>query len=63
VNTQTESVVGNHEEPIRCVEHAEYVNGILTGSWDKTVKLWDMREKQCVGTFEQNNGKVLEEIL
>ncbi|XP_016989081.1 mitotic checkpoint protein BUB3 [Drosophila rhopaloa] len=58
VNTQAESVVGGHEEPIRCVEHAEYVNGILTGGWDKNVKLWDMREKRCVGTFEQNNGKV-----
>nr|AAD13398.1 mitotic checkpoint control protein Bub3 [Drosophila melanogaster]AAD44035.1 mitotic checkpoint control protein [Drosophila melanogaster] len=58
VNTQAESIIGAHEEPIRCVEHAEYVNGILTGSWDNTVKLWDMREKRCVGTFEQNNGKV-----
>lgn len=24
----------------------------------KTVKLWDTREKSCVGTYEQNNGKV-----
>ncbi|EDV92703.1 mitotic checkpoint protein BUB3 [Drosophila grimshawi] len=58
VNTQAESLIGSHDEPIRCVEHAEYVNGILTGSWDRTVKLWDMREKRCVGSFEQNNGKV-----
>lgn len=34
------------------------MNGIVTGSWDKTVKLWDTREKACVGTYEQNNGKV-----
>ncbi|XP_023170843.1 mitotic checkpoint protein BUB3 [Drosophila hydei] len=58
VNTQAETLVGAHDDPIRCVEHAEYVNGILTGSWDKTVKLWDMREKRWVGCFEQNNGKV-----
>ncbi|XP_062122173.1 mitotic checkpoint protein BUB3 [Drosophila sulfurigaster albostrigata] len=58
VNTQAETLVGAHDEPIRCVELAEYVNGILTGSWDKNVKLWDMREKRCVGCFEQNNGKV-----
>ncbi|KAH8232581.1 hypothetical protein KR032_009937 [Drosophila birchii] len=58
VNTQAESVVGAHEEPIRCVEYAEFVNGILTGSWDRSIKLWDMREKRCVGTYEQNNGKV-----
>lgn len=58
VNTQAETLVGAHDEPIRCVEYADYVNGILTGSWDKNVKLWDMREKRCVGCYEQNNGKV-----
>uniref|UniRef100_A0A1A9ZXF0 Uncharacterized protein n=1 Tax=Glossina pallidipes TaxID=7398 RepID=A0A1A9ZXF0_GLOPL len=29
--------VGDHAAPICCVEYAESVNGILTGSWDKTV--------------------------
>ncbi len=37
---------------------ATKVNGILTGSWDKTIKLWDVREKECIGTYEQCNGKV-----
>lgn len=58
VNTATETVVGQHNEAIKCVEYAEMVNGILTGSWDTTIKLWDMREKRCVGTYEQSNGKV-----
>jgi len=58
VNTHAETLVGSHEQPIKCVEYAESVNGILTGSWDKTLKLWDMREKNCVGTYEQCNGKV-----
>ncbi|XP_018799099.1 PREDICTED: mitotic checkpoint protein BUB3 [Bactrocera latifrons] len=58
VNTHTESIVGTHDDAVSCVEYAESVNGILTGSWDKTIKLWDMREKRCVGTFEQSNGKV-----
>ncbi|ALC46194.1 Bub3 [Drosophila busckii] len=58
VNTQTENLVGAHDKPIRCVEYADHVNCILTGSWDATVKLWDMREKRCLGSYEQNNGKV-----
>lgn len=48
----------NLSEPVKCVEYARLVNGILTGSWDRTIKLWDTREKGCVGTYEQNNGKV-----
>lgn len=58
LNTQSESVIGTHNDAIKCVEMASKVNGILTGSWDRTVKLWDTREKECVGTYEQNNGKV-----
>lgn len=57
-NTQTEQVLGTHSNAIKCVEYAAKVNGIVTGSWDKTVKIWDAREKQCVGTYEQSNGRV-----
>ncbi|XP_055319819.1 mitotic checkpoint protein BUB3 [Sitodiplosis mosellana] len=58
LNTHTDTIIGTHNDAIKCVEMASKVNGILTGSWDKTVKLWDTREKECVGTYEQNNGKV-----
>lgn len=30
---------------------------ILTGSWDCTVKMWDIRSQQCIGTYSQP-GKV-----
>lgn len=58
LNTHTDSIIGTHNDAIKCVEMATKVNGILTGSWDKTLKLWDTREKECIGTYEQNNGKV-----
>jgi len=58
LNSQAETILGTHNDAIKCVELASKVNGILTGSWDKTIKLWDIREKECVGTYEQSNGKV-----
>lgn len=58
LNAATDTIIGTHTDAIKCVEMSTKVNGILTGSWDKTIKLWDTREKVCVGTYEQNNGKV-----
>lgn len=52
-NTNSETVVGMHDAPVRCVEYAADVNIIVTGSWDQTVKLWDPRAPCCAGTFAQ----------
>lgn len=52
-NSSSESVVGTHHGPIRCIEHCPEVNVIITGSWDKTVKVWDPRSNEAVGTFSQ----------
>lgn len=40
------------------MEFSNRINAVVTGSWDKTVRFWDTREKSCVGKYEQNNGKV-----
>lgn len=52
-NTSTETIVGQHEQPIRCVEYCPDVNVIVTGSWDSTVKLWDPRAPCSAGSFSQ----------
>lgn len=52
-NTQTETVIGMHDQPIRAVEYSDEVNCILTGSWDTSVKMWDPRSSRCIGNYTQ----------
>lgn len=58
LNASNETVLGEHKGAIRCVEFATEVNAVLTGSWDGTVKMWDSRVPNCVGTYNQGNERV-----
>ena len=45
--------MGTHNEAIRCVHYCPSVNLVITGSWDKFIKLWDPRIPTCVSSYEQ----------
>ena len=51
--SQRETLVGAHQDAIRCVNYSPSLNLVVTGSWDKSIKLWDVRTPCCVGTYEQ----------
>jgi mRNA export factor len=51
-NNSTAQQVAAHDEPIKCVKMFA-MNGtpmLVTGSWDKTVKYWDLRQQTPVGS-------------
>lgn len=50
----TETTIGTHSNAIRCVEYCSEINGILTGSWDHYLKLWDPRTPMCSGNYNQS---------
>ncbi|KAL2077894.1 hypothetical protein ACEWY4_025579 [Coilia grayii] len=53
LNTDQDSIVGTHDATIRCVEYCPEVNVMVTGSWDRSVRLWDPRTPCNAGTFTQ----------
>jgi len=52
-NTTTSTQVAAHDAPIRCVELFEHSGNpmLITGSWDKTVKYWDLRQPTPAGSI------------
>jgi len=54
-NTASETILGMHEKPIKCVEYCAPLGIIITGSWDATIKLWDPRQSKSVGTYSQHD--------
>jgi len=48
------SQVAAHDQPIRCVRFFDMPNTneqmLVTGSWDKTIKYWDLRQSTAVAT-------------
>eukprot|EP01123_Difflugia_compressa_P010118 TRINITY_DN3600_c0_g1_i1.p1 TRINITY_DN3600_c0_g1~~TRINITY_DN3600_c0_g1_i1.p1 ORF type:complete len:370 (-),score=70.33 TRINITY_DN3600_c0_g1_i1:161-1270(-) len=58
LNTQQETVLGEHKKAIKCVEYSKEETLAVTGSWDSTIKIWDPRSSiKDVGTHAQP-GKV-----
>jgi cell cycle arrest protein BUB3 len=43
LNTSVDTVIGTHHDAVRCLSYSQSIQGLFSGSWDKTVKLWDHR--------------------
>ena len=56
--SQQEMILGNHDNAVRCVVYNPEMHLLLSGSWDKSIKLWDLRQKGAMGSYDQNNETV-----
>lgn len=55
LETGKDNVVAQHDQPIRCVRFFDVDSQpqmIVTGSWDKTIKYWDLRQQQPVASVQ-----------
>ncbi|XP_040574965.1 mitotic checkpoint protein BUB3 [Lepeophtheirus salmonis] len=54
INSGTETLIGSHEKAVKCVRYSEEINGLISGSWDSTIKFWDPRNSNpLIGTYPQ----------
>ncbi len=48
-------MLGNHDQPVKCVEHNPANGLVVSGGWDATVRLWEPRAPlgpgRAVGTL------------
>lgn len=56
VQSQQAVQIGQHDGPVSCLASVQVNNGtqnlIVSGSWDKTLKYWDIRQSQPVSTLQ-----------
>lgn len=45
--SQQDIVIGTHDQAVRCARFFDSDNGtmVVSGSWDKTIKYWDLRQQ------------------
>ena len=49
----SETVIGSHDNAVRCIEFCSELNLVISGGWDSVVKLWDPRSNTAVGSLAQ----------
>ena len=50
---QHEEIIGSHDDAIKCINFSPALGCVVTGSWDKTIRVLDFRQSHEVGTYLQ----------
>lgn len=43
LETGDERIIGEHKEAVKCVHWSSALSLLITGSWDRSICLWDIR--------------------
>lgn len=52
IQTGQTTQIAQHDDTIKSIKFLEQGNVVATGSWDKTIKYWDLRSPSPVGTVQ-----------
>ncbi|CDH56796.1 mitotic checkpoint protein bub3 [Lichtheimia corymbifera JMRC:FSU:9682] len=58
LENKTEQVIGSHDEAVRCLCWSSETNSVYSGSWDKTLRVWDSRSSEAQQLKHQLPEKV-----
>lgn len=48
--TNTTEVIGEHDFPVKCLKSYPQKSMLVSGSWDMSIKLWDLCSNTCIKT-------------
>jgi cell cycle arrest protein BUB3 len=51
--TSLETVIGNHQDAVKCLSYSQSL--LFSGSWDKSVKIWDQKGNSLLQTLSMPN--------
>jgi len=54
LGSNQEITIGQHQSPIKSCHFVKELNVVITGSYDKTIRYWDMRTPNPVATVQLN---------
>ncbi|KAI6213279.1 hypothetical protein M3Y94_00131800 [Aphelenchoides besseyi] len=52
IESGRETIMGQHNAPVRCLEFSPTMRTAVSGGWDNSMKLWDIRSLMPVGSAE-----------
>ncbi|KAM0837343.1 hypothetical protein ACQ4PT_061720 [Festuca glaucescens] len=58
-STKSDYTLLGHSETVRCLDFFTCIDGqqyLISGSYDRTAKIWDMQKKECVRTLPHRSG-------